>query len=159
MDELNLHIRMANESESQFISELLHQAFIQFKLLYTKEGYEATAIEGAEVLKRMKEGPVWVAVKDGNIIGTVAAVEKENGLYIRGMGVLPESRGLKVGLRLLQQADKYAEEKGIKRLFLSTTPFLDAAIKLYENYGFKRISEPPQLLFGTKLFTMEKIKK
>jgi ribosomal protein S18 acetylase RimI-like enzyme len=43
-----------------------------------------------------------------------------------------------------------------RRLFLSTTPFLDRAISLYERFGFQRNEEGLRELFGTPLFTMEK---
>jgi hypothetical protein len=39
---------------------------------------------------------------------------------------------------------------------LSTTPFLDAAIALYERCGFRRTAGGPLELAGTPLFTMEK---
>jgi len=47
-------------------------------------------------------------------------------------------------------------ERGCKRLYLSTTPFLHSAIRLYERCGFRRTDEGPHDLFGTPLFTMEK---
>jgi hypothetical protein len=40
---------------------------------------------------------------------------------------------------------------------LSTTPFLNSAIRLYENFGFRRNEAEPHDLFGTPMFTMEKI--
>jgi len=66
-----------------------------------------------------------------------------------------------VGARLLKSMERessgYATERGFKRMFLSTTPFLARAIQLYERKGFKRTSEGPDNLFGTPLFTMEKL--
>ena len=41
-------------------------------------------------------------------------------------------------------------------MFLSTTPFLESAIRLYEKFGFQRTSDGPLDLFGTPLFTMQK---
>jgi GNAT superfamily N-acetyltransferase len=61
-----------------------------------------------------------------------------------------------VGARLLAAAEAHAREAGCRRLFLSTTPFLTAAIALYERAGFARTDEPPHELLGTPLFTMEK---
>ena len=104
----------------------------------------------------MREGPIWLAYRDLDPLGTVAAVVKEKSIYIRGMAVLPAARGLKVGARLLQQVERWAFGQNFQRLFLTTTPFLHTAIRLYENHGFQRV-DGVQDLFGTPLFTMEKI--
>jgi ribosomal protein S18 acetylase RimI-like enzyme len=72
------------------------------------------------------------------------------------MAVLPTARGQRIGELLLLQIESYAGEQGHERLVLSTTPFLHRAIRLYENFGFRRNGEGPHDLFGTPLFTMEK---
>jgi putative acetyltransferase len=72
------------------------------------------------------------------------------------MVVRPTARGQRIGERLLAQVENFAVAEGLGRLFLSTTPFLDRAIRLYERLGFQRINEGPHDLFGTPLFTMEK---
>jgi GNAT superfamily N-acetyltransferase len=105
----------------------------------------------------MKEGPVWVAVAEGEITGTASAVLKAESLYLRGMAVLPAARGRRVGELLLEQIEFYATAHNCSRLFLSTTPFLDRAIRVYERFGFRRTDEGPHDLFGTPLFTMEKL--
>ena len=50
-----------------------------------------------QVLARMQEGPVWVALREGAVLGTVAAVVKGESVYIRGMAVLPSARGSGAG--------------------------------------------------------------
>lgn len=73
------------------------------------------------------------------------------------MAVLPAARGHHLGQQLLDQVELYAREHGHNRLYLSTTPFLHRAIRLYESYGFWRTTAGPQDLFGTLLFSMEKL--
>jgi ribosomal protein S18 acetylase RimI-like enzyme len=77
-------------------------------------------------------------------------------IRIRLSAVLPRARGERIGALLLAHVEEYASTKGFSRLFLSTTPFLERAIHLYERFGFHRTSEDPHELFGTPLFTMEK---
>jgi ribosomal protein S18 acetylase RimI-like enzyme len=108
------------------------------------------------VKARIDEGPVWVAEENQAIVGTLSAVLKGDRLYIRGMAVDPTARGKGIGCKLLDRAEEFAIEKGRNCLFLSTTPFLSRAIKLYEDCGFHRHSEGPDNLFGTPLFTMIK---
>lgn len=105
---------------------------------------------------RAKEGPVWVALHDGRIVGTASAISKGDSLYIRGMAVIPIARGKGVGHDLLSHIENFAKANSVSRLFLSTTPFLDRAIRLYERFGFRRTDQGPHELFGTPLFTMEK---
>jgi GNAT superfamily N-acetyltransferase len=104
----------------------------------------------------MNEGPLWVAALADTIVGTVSALSKGDALYIRGMAVLPVARGQKIGELLLMQIESFAFAHGYKRLILSTTPFLTRAIRLYEQFGFRRSSDGPHDLFGTPLFTMTK---
>jgi enamine deaminase RidA (YjgF/YER057c/UK114 family) len=72
------------------------------------------------------------------------------------MAVLPEARGGQVGARLSAVAEAYARVHGHTRLLLSTTPFLDRAIRLYEQLGMRRVAEGPDDLHGTPLFSMSK---
>jgi putative acetyltransferase len=104
----------------------------------------------------MNEGPIWVVMSEDLVVGTVSVVPRGDSLYIRGMAVLPHARGQNVGELLLQHVEDFAHGQGFRRLFLSTTPFLSRAIRLYERMGFRRIDEGPHDLFGTPLFTMEK---
>jgi ribosomal protein S18 acetylase RimI-like enzyme len=106
----------------------------------------------------MEEGTVWVALDDDNaVVGTVSVVPKRESLYVRGMAIVPAARGRRIGESLLRRVESFAFERGFKRMFLSTTPFLGRAIKLYERYGFRRSAEGPDNIYGTPLFTLEKL--
>ena len=153
---LDKQIRIADSGEAGAIAAVLYEAFREFEPLYTAEGFAATTPKREQILERMSEGPVWVALVDGEIVGTVSVVLKREALYLRGMAVLPRTRGASVGKWLMEQVEQYAVDKGCKRLFLSTTPFLQRAIRLYEKFGFRRTPDGPHDLFGTPLFTMEK---
>ena len=72
------------------------------------------------------------------------------------MAVHPRVRGRGIGAQLLEIAEQFARDQRCRDLVLSTTPFLDHAIALYERRGFVRTDEAPHELFGTPLFTMRK---
>src|SRR5438094_883457 len=152
----NITIRFATTNDAEAIASLLLESFVEYEPLYTPEGFAATAITGEQIIARISEGPVWVAMRKEEIVGTVSVVAKAESLYIRGMAVLPAARWRGIGALLLTQVEEFARTEGFSRLFLSTTPFLDRAIRVYERFGFRRTSESPHELFGTPLFTMEK---
>jgi ribosomal protein S18 acetylase RimI-like enzyme len=151
-----VRIRRAGTDDTTVVANILHASFAEYQSLYTPPGFAATTPDAHQVLARMGEGPVWIALRHSDAVGTVAAVVKDGSLYIRGMAVRPEARRLKVGALLLEQTERFAIEQSYSRLFLSTTPFLDAAIRLYEKSGFRRVPDGGHDLFGTPLFMMEK---
>jgi len=151
-----IEIRRAGAEDAPAIAAVLHESFVEFKALYTDGGFSATTPGTDQILARMREGPIWVALREGAVLGTVAAVVKSDSVYIRGMAVLPNARGSGAGTRLLQQVENWVRGEAYTRLFLSTTPFLASAIRLYERFGFRRLDEGLHDLFGTSLFTMEK---
>ncbi len=150
-------IRTAVTDDVAAIVSLLYESFLEYRSLYTVSGFAATVISESEVIHRMHEGPVFVAEMGGIVIGTVAIVPKAESLYIRGMAVHPSARGRHIGDNLLSYVQDLAISQGVRRLLLSTTPFLERAIRLYENFGFERTEEGPHDLHGTPLFTMQKL--
>lgn len=151
-----IRIYLAGPADATAIAKVLHESFVEYEALYTRAGFAATALSAEQILARMREGPVWLASREDRVLGTVAAVIKGQSAYMRGMAVLPGVRGLGVGVRLLEQVEHWAASQGCGRIFLSTTPFLEAAIELYERFGFRRSDEGANNLYGTPLFTMEK---
>jgi GNAT superfamily N-acetyltransferase len=156
MNPPNIPIRLAVSAEAASIAAVLHQAFVEYESLYTPEAFAATTPTTDQLQKRWGEGPVWVAVHKDLIVGAVGAVPKGEALYVRSMAILPAARGQGIGRLLLEQIERFANECGDRRLFLSTTPFLIRAIRLYERFGFQQSSDGPHDLFGTPLFTMVK---
>jgi N-acetylglutamate synthase-like GNAT family acetyltransferase len=151
-----VEIRRATAKDAGVIAGVLHESFIEFKALYTEGGFAATALRAEQVLQRLSEGPVWIASRAGVVVGTVAAVVRGKSVYVRGMAVLPTARGSGAGRTLMREVEGWAAQEKISHIFLSTTPFLHSAIRLYKKLGFRRTNSETHDLFGTPLFTMEK---
>ena len=151
-----MQIRRATDRDSEAIAHVLRESFAEVERLYTREGYAATTPDAARLRERFAEGPIWLAEERGAIIGTIAAVERDGGVYVRSMAVIPLARGRGAAFQLMRQLALFALSKHAPRLYLSTTPFLFAAIRLYESLGFRRTGEPPHDLHGTPLVTMAK---
>jgi putative acetyltransferase len=153
----DIQIRAAKKEDAAQIALLLSESFAEYKPLYTDEGLSATTPTSEQVQRRLREGAAWVVSQGDQLIGTISTVAHGEALYIRGMAVLPAARGAGAGTLLLEQVERFARYHGFKRLFLSTTPFLSPAIRLYESFGYQRVEDGPHDLFGTPLFTMEKL--
>lgn len=151
-----LEIRRAGREDAEAISEVLYESFREFEPLYTEHGFAATVLGAEQVVVRIQQGPVWVALCERSVIGTVAAYVEHESVYIRGMAVLPSARRLGAGSKLLQEPENWGASERCSRILLKTAPFLDSAIRLYERCGFRRTRGGLHDLFGTPLFAMEK---
>jgi ribosomal protein S18 acetylase RimI-like enzyme len=150
------HVRFATVDDAESIAAVLRQAFVEYQALYTPQAFAATTPPAETLRERWSEGPVWVALENDRLVGTVAAIIKGKTLYVRSMAILPAARGHGLGKLLLREVEKFANAHGLRRLVLSTTPFLLAAIRLYERHGFQRTADGPHELYGTPLITMER---
>jgi GNAT superfamily N-acetyltransferase len=155
-DRRQLRVRDATPDDAGAIAALLVAAFAEFEPRYTPAGYRATTPTADEIRRRLPLGPTWVVECDGAVIGTVSALSTIDGVYVRSMAVEPQSRGRGTGQALLSRVERFATGLRARRLFLSTTPFLTAAIRMYERAGFRVTEEGPKALGGTPLVTMVK---
>ena len=80
-------IRLAIEVDLPSLAALIYTSFIEYKPSYTDEGFAATTPTSDQLARRMAEGPIWVAVQDEVVLGTVSVVSRGDELYIRGMAV------------------------------------------------------------------------
>lgn len=155
-DQPSISIRLAESSDAAAVASAIFEAFVEYRASYTPEGFAATTPAADTIRRRLREGPVWVACRQGAIVGTVSAVSIGAACYIRSMAIVPAARGVRLGRVLLQRVEEFAAAQGHTYLLLSTTPFLARAIRLYEQAGFRRTGDGPHDLFGTALFTMVK---
>ncbi|HUQ42032.1 MAG TPA: GNAT family N-acetyltransferase [Candidatus Limnocylindrales bacterium] len=151
-----MNIRAAAQDDAGAIAALLREAFGEYEAFYTRAGYVATTPNAVVIAARLADGPAFVADLESSIAGTVSTVARGASLYVRSMAVAPSARGRGVGRALMQEVERVASERTSSRIYLSTTPFLFDAIRLYESLGYRRSGEPPDDLYGTPLFTMAK---
>lgn len=150
-------IRRAVPTDAAAIATVLRQSFLEFEALYTPKGFAQTTPDQEQVGSRMEEGPAWIALCEDRAAGTASAVPKgEKGLYVRGVAVVPSMRGRGIAEALMNEVESFARQNGCARMFLTTTPFLTSAIRLYERFGFVRAANGGAHLFGTPLIKMEK---
>lgn len=75
----------------------------------------------------------------GQVIGSVGLCRVADfTCELRKMYLAPEARGCGWGRRLLEHALTRASELGFHRVVLETASVLQAAVALYERYGFQR---------------------
>jgi putative acetyltransferase len=151
-----IEVRTATEADAAAVERVLQESFAEYKSSFTRAAYKASTPTKEEILKRLKEGPIWIAITDGEVIGTISAFPTGTVLCLRDLAVVPARRGKSLGKLLLVKAAKFAFRNGYRRMSLITTPFLTRAIREYEHFGFQRSQEGPSEFHGTPAYTMTK---
>jgi len=152
-----LQVRRADAGQAACVAFLLRVAFAEVAGQYTPEALAATLVDADGIRRRIGEGSaVWIAFLGEQAVGTLAASDRPEGLHLRSMAVHPAARGHGVARALLAEAERFGQERGYRRGFLRTTPFLHAAIGLYSRTGFTLCHGPERDLHGVPLFEMEK---
>ena len=112
---------------------------VSFKKYLDIQNYDAE-LEHLERKYGKPYGRLYLAYCDGQAAGCIGLrkIDKQRcemkRLYIR-----PPFRGKKIGEQLVQRIIEDAKEIGYSYMLLDTLPFLNAAICLYEKFGFYTI--------------------
>ena len=109
------------------------------------------AINDPEVdwMSRAYAGPrsaYFVLRRDGRVLGGGGVAPLEGGgadtCELRKMYFLAEARGLGAGSAMMERCLEAARAFGFRRCYLETLTGMDAAMRLYERSGFRRIDGP-----------------
>ena len=102
---------------------------------------------------------------DGTLLGSITidgADAEKTGAQLRWLIVSDDARGHGIGRALMRRADDFIRDKGFPRTFLTTFAGLDAARRLYEDFGFSLVSEesndPWSGTVGVQTFVRERPK-
>ena len=93
-----------------------------------------------------KEGSIYyVAEKESLIYGGIG-IYPSDGLdegvcELVKFYLTPDSRGIGLGKKMMQEALKFAKEAGYKKVYIESMPELSNAVNLYEKFGFRFLNE------------------
>jgi RimJ/RimL family protein N-acetyltransferase len=96
-----------------------------------------------KALRRYGHAAVYVAeTEEGEIVGRLSLARDQHpaSAHVADLGLMVAEpyRRRGIGRALLEQAVRWARERGIAKLELHVFPHNDAAIALYESFGFER---------------------
>jgi GNAT superfamily N-acetyltransferase len=94
----------------------------------------------------------WIAWDGDTRLGSVFCVKlSAQTAKLRLFQLVPEARGRKLGLRLLEACTDFARDKGYQDMVLATHKSHEAAVALYLRNGWTIVDEKPVVSFGQPL--------
>lgn len=139
--------------------DLGQAAFLHGKI-YAEEhgfgqGFEAYVMESLlEFYKQYDpvKDKIWVVESEKKMVGFLALMHRpDNQAQLRYFILAKECRGTGLGRLLMKEWIDYFRQQAYAGAYLYTTSGLDAAVHLYESFGFRKVSEKYSEEFGVPL--------
>jgi len=108
------------------------------KYFYVEE-HDTEVLENVQEYIINKGGYIFFAMLNGEVAGTVALMNENEGFELSKMAVSPKFQGLKIGQQLMQYCIDFARDKQWTELLLYSNTILENAIYIYKKYGFKEV--------------------
>jgi DNA-binding MarR family transcriptional regulator/GNAT superfamily N-acetyltransferase len=94
----------------------------------------------------------WIAEKDGEVVGSAFLITQSKTVAgLRLLLVEPKARGLGIGARLVSECVRFARGARYRKIALRTYGLPPAALRVYEQAGFRLVHEEPHRRFGRDL--------
>jgi RimJ/RimL family protein N-acetyltransferase len=112
--------------------------------LITTDSWHSVADERRYIraLRRHPDAQVFVAETADGLVGRLSISRDPHpaSAHVADLGLMVAAshRRQGIGRRLLAEAERWAREAGVRKLELHVFPHNEAAIRLYETYGFER---------------------
>ncbi|HUF13167.1 MAG TPA: GNAT family N-acetyltransferase [Longimicrobiales bacterium] len=95
---------------------------------------------------------LWLAEIGERIVGSIAIVSGQaDAAQLRWFLVEPDSRGMGIGRRLIDETLAFCRATGRRRVYLLTVTGLDAAAHLYTAAGFRLTEQIPAARWGAEV--------
>ena len=105
------------------------------------EDYDEKVLKNCKEEIIDKDGYIFFAIHDNSVVGTMALIPRENGVYeLNKMAVNKELRGNGIGNQLINFIIDFAKKKKYKSVILYSNSVLKNSIHLYNKFGFKKIN-------------------
>jgi GNAT superfamily N-acetyltransferase len=151
---MEFEIKKAIKKDARRISNLIRDVirninygkFSAKQLSSWQDFYSITKIE--EIIDR---GVIFIGIEKNKIIATISLIDEN----VYGLYVKPRLMKRGIGTKMMEFIEKYARQKGIRKLFLSSTP---VALKFYQGLKYKQKGKV-RINFGQSHFVETKMEK
>ena len=127
--------RPAAAADAAGITECVHAAYTHYiERIGTPPG--PMLDDYAQVVRDHR---AYIIEDGGRVVGVLVLMDKEDGLLLDNVAVLPERQGEGIGRRLIEHAESEARRLGHRRLDLYTHERMTENIAMYGRIGYEEV--------------------
>jgi putative acetyltransferase len=139
-------IREIEPKDNPEIAKIIRSSILEMGAPKIGTAYEDKATDLMFETYQKEKSVYFVVEYDNRVLGGggVAQLDNFEGniCELQKMYFSPEIRGKGLGSKLISICLDKAKEIGFEKCYLETLPYMEAAVKLYNKYGFKNLEEP-----------------
>ena len=139
-------IRKIEKQDNPAVAAVIRTVLIEHNVPKVGTAYADASLDCMFETYNLPDSVYFVVEKDGTVIGGAGIAPLQNGpagtCELQKMYFLPEARGMGIGAAMMERCLDSAKAFGFAKCYLETMPYMEAAQKLYKNYGFEYISAP-----------------
>ncbi|WP_136465590.1 GNAT family N-acetyltransferase [Flagellimonas onchidii] len=138
-------IREITREDNKQVAVLIREVLLEMGVPKVGSAYADKALDDMYSAYNNSKAAYFVIEDKGQIIGCAGLAQLENYegniCELQKMYVSPEVRGKGFGAQLISVCLEKAKEFGFEQCYLETMPYMKAAQKLYNKYGFEYLEE------------------
>ena len=143
---MNLRLRPIAPEDNATLASIIRATLLEFGAAHPGTVYFDPTTDALFELFQTKGSAYNVAELDGQLVGGGGIFPTEglppDTCELVKMYLLPEARGTGLGKLLIETALSAAANLGYRKVYLETMPELKNALKVYEKFGFRYLTEP-----------------
>jgi ribosomal protein S18 acetylase RimI-like enzyme len=145
-------LRPANPEEAAIIAGIVNAAYAKWIAVIGRKPRPMQT----DYQRALLEHTFDVAVENGQIVGLIETMQRDDHLWIENVAVVPAAQGRGIGRYLLAHAERQAIETGTFEIRLLTNGAFDANLSLYRRLGYV-VDREEDFMNGTTVYMSKKL--
>ena len=139
-------IREIKPTDNKEVAKIIRSVILEMGAPKLGTAYEDKATDTMFETYQKENSSYFVLEHNNTIVGGAGIAQLDNYdgnvCELQKMYFLPIARGKGLGSKLITICLEKAKELGFETCYLETLPYMKAAVKLYNKYGFKNLDKP-----------------
>ncbi|TPJ75066.1 GNAT family N-acetyltransferase [Mesorhizobium sp. B2-7-1] len=143
----SIRFRPAEAADAAAIRDIVREAYARWVPVIGREPLPMRA----DYDKALQEHQFDLAIENGRIVGLIETITHDDHIWIENVAVASEAQGRGIGRKLLESAERTADEAGLRELRLLTNGAFEANVSLSKRLGYAIDREEP-FMNGTTVY-------